>query len=65
MPREPRAPETPALIHIRPAPDLAERFGATVYIRGLPPDGRTMTRQEAQPLLDAGLVIELPASQEG
>lgn len=32
------------------------------YVRGVPAVGKTMTRKQAQPLLDAGLVVIKPAA---
>ena len=52
MPAKP-APETPALLHVRPRPDLP----ATQYVRGIGAEGRLVTREEAERLLAAGLVV--------
>ena len=64
------APETPALLHVRPAPryravfdDDGEVIRPVEYVVDLPDAGRLMTPEEAQPLLDAGLAVIEPAAE--
>ena len=52
-------PSRSELVTVIPAPALRDRPDGS-YVRGVPGEGRTMTREEAQPLLDAGLVIIKP-----
>ena len=43
----------PKMVTVIPSPTLAP----TEYVRGVPAAGRVMPIDEAQPLLDAGLVV--------
>lgn len=54
----PKRPDSSHL-HVRPAPDLAARFGAGSNLArlGIPADGRLVPREEAERLKKAGLVV--------
>lgn len=49
-------PKSPKVVTVIPSPDLPP----TSYVRGVPARGKTMPLAEAQPLLDAKLVIIKP-----